>query len=252
MWWDLSRPRRNLTTTSSLPSSPPQSSERRSRSHSSRFSYSSFKDINTLFEHQLDSPKSPSLFRKLHISPSLIHSFNNTNSRTVPTPSYSIIHPPHSDHNTIVFYFTTLRVIRRTYEDCRVVRSILQGLGINVDERDVSIDDRFRDELRDILGRWNITLPCVFIGGKYVGGVDDVKRLYDNGDLQNLIENLPRSKPNGCDICGGLRFVVCDICDGSHKVFIEKSGITMKCGTCNANGLIRCPMCFFMHQPHTK
>ncbi|KAE9608063.1 hypothetical protein Lal_00003523 [Lupinus albus] len=247
-WGGSSRPRPILTAIS-LPSS---SSECRSRFHSSRFSYSSFKDIDTLLENELDSSKSPSLSRKFHISPSLIHSFNNTNPRTVPTPSYSIIHPPHSDHNTIVFYFTTLRIIRRTYEDCRVVRSILQGLGITIDERDVSIDDRFRDELRSILGHWNITLPCVFIGGKYIGGADDVKRLYNSGELQVLIEKLPRSKANGCDICGGLRFVVCDICDGSHKVFMEKSGSTIKCGTCNANGLIRCPMCFFMLPRHTK
>ncbi|CAL0320337.1 unnamed protein product [Lupinus luteus] len=238
--------------TATLPSSPSQPPLPRSRSHPSRFSYSSFKNINTLLEHELDPPKSPSLFRKFHISPFLIHSFNNTNPKTVPIPSYSIVNPPHSDHNTFVFYFTTLRVIRRTYEDCRIVRSILQGLGINIDERDVSIDDKYLDELRDILGRWNVTLPCVFIGGKYIGGVDDVKRLFDSGELQGLIENLPRSKTNGCNICGGLRFVVCDICDGSHKVFIEKSGFTTKCGTCNANGLIRCPMCFFMLPRHTK
>ncbi|KAK7281114.1 hypothetical protein RIF29_08821 [Crotalaria pallida] len=254
MWpkWLNSRRRRHVSATSP-PSSPSPLSRPRSRSN--RFSYSSFKDIDALLQFEPESPKSPTLFRNLSISPSVVRSFTittttTTTARTVPSSLCPITSPPKT--GAIVFYFTSLHVIRRTFEDCRVVRSILLGLGVAIDERDVSIDEKFRDELRESLGRWNVTLPSVFIGGNYVGGADDIKRLYNSGELQGLIEQFPKSKTNGgCDLCGGMRFVVCDVCDGSHKVFAEKSGFRIRsCAKCNVNGLIRCPACFFV-LPHT-
>ncbi|KAE9604751.1 hypothetical protein Lal_00011064 [Lupinus albus] len=284
MWSKLweSRKRRQIDTTKSLPpssllsllslslssllSSPPVSPYRSSvspyrssvspyRSPPGKFSYSSFKDIDTLREPEPGSPpKSPSIFRKLNISKSLIHSIiTPAPTHIVQTQPNLVTCPPYSDNNTIVLYFTTLRVVRRTYEDCCVVRSILKGFGVAIDERDVSIDSRFRDELRVIMGRWNVTLPCVFIGGKYIGNAEDVMRLYNKGQLYKLVEWLPRSKVKGCDFCGGLRFVVCDVCDGSHKLFSKKNGfITRTCETCNTNGLIRCHACFFEIPPHIK
>lgn len=113
------------------------------------------------------------------------------------------------------------------------------------------VDERFLEELQEILGRRNVPLPCVFVGGQYIGSVDDVRRLYDSGELQDMIEQLPKSLPNACDFCGGMRFVVCDRCDGSHRVFAEKSGFRT-CLSCNSNGLIRCPACFFELPRHTK
>ncbi|XP_020209701.1 uncharacterized protein LOC109794668, partial [Cajanus cajan] len=158
--------------------------------------------------------------------------------------------PPGLDQGVVV-YFTSLRVVRRTFDDCRAVRSILRGLRVAVDERDVSIDDRFRDELHGILGRRSVALPRVFIGGVYIGGADEVRQLHESGELQRLIERLPRSNQIGCDCCGGFRFLMCDECNGSHKVFTEKTGFR-SCSSCNANGLIRCPACFFVLPRHTK
>ncbi|XP_019414551.1 PREDICTED: uncharacterized protein At5g39865-like [Lupinus angustifolius] len=269
MWPKLwgSQKTRQIETTKSLPSSSLLSSLSLSpssllsspsaslfRSKSSKFSCSSFKDIETLRNPELDSPKYPSLFRKFHISKSLLRSIViPTTTRTIQTQPNLITCPPYSDNNTVVLYFTTLRVVRRTYEDCCVIRSILKDFGVAIDERDVSIDSRFRDELREIMGRWNVTLPCVFIGGKYIGNAEDVKRLYNKDELNGLIERLPRSKIKKCDFCGGLRFVVCDVCDGSHKLFTKKNGFIMRtCETCNTNGLIRCPACFFELPRHTK
>lgn len=159
--------------------------------------------------------------------------------------------PPDSDHGAVVVYYTSLRVIRRTFNDCKAVRSLLRRFSVAIDERDVCVDERFRDELQEILGRRDVPLPCVFVGGEYVGGADDVMRLYDSGELQEMIERLPKSQPRECDWCGGLRFVVCDECDGSHRVFVGESGYRT-CLSCNTNGLIRCPACFFLLPRHTK
>lgn len=96
-----------------------------------------------------------------------------------------------------------------------------------------------------------MTLPRVFIGGRYIGGAEDIKLMNENGELRSLIERLPRSDVNPCDSCGGMRFVVCDQCNGSHKVYMDKSGFR-SCTVCNVNGLIRCPSCDSLSLRHTK
>jgi glutaredoxin domain-containing cysteine-rich protein 1 len=139
-----------------------------------------------------------------------------------------------------VLYFTTLRVVRKTFEDCRATRSILRGFRIPIDERDVSMDEQFLTELQEIIGCKNFSLPIVFIGGRYVGGAVEIRQLHESGELKKLISRLPVADPNACDLCGGLRFIVCERCDGSHKLYIEKIGFK-SCTVCNVNGLIRCP-----------
>ncbi|KAJ1401170.1 Thioredoxin-like superfamily [Sesbania bispinosa] len=238
-----------LSSPSRFRNTPPSSpSPSHSRNRSISFSCSSFKDIQSLLQDKPEpepaAPKSPSLFRRVRISTAVLRALGA--SRTAAPAAL----PPGLD-NRVVVYYTSLRVVRRTFDDCRAVRSILRGFRVTIDERDVSMDDRFRDELQGILSRRNVSLPRVFIGGIYVGGADEVRQLHESGELQRLIERLPRSNQNGCDYCGGFRFVVCDECNGSHKVFTEKNGFR-SCSSCNANGLIRCPACFFVLPRHTK
>ena len=47
----------------------------------------------------------------------------------------------------LVMYFTSLRRIRWTYEDCYSVRMIFRGFWVWVDERDLSLDSAYRKEL---------------------------------------------------------------------------------------------------------
>lgn len=75
----------------------------------------------------------------------------------------------------IVVYLTSLRGIRRTYEDCYAVRMIFRGFRVWVDERDVSMDSAYRKELQSVLGEKNVGLPQVFIRGSYVGGAEMIK-----------------------------------------------------------------------------
>lgn len=151
---------------------------------------------------------------------------------------------PGTEHR-IVVYYTSLRVVRRTFDACRSVQSILDGFRIAVDERDVSMYPGFLEELRQILGicKEKLTLPKVFVGGRFIGGAEEVWQLYETGELKKLVEELPAVKPRVCDACGGYRFVLCGDCNGSHKVYSDKAGFR-SCTACSDDGLIKCPTCY--------
>ncbi|KAF8087524.1 hypothetical protein N665_0581s0013 [Sinapis alba] len=167
----------------------------------------------------------------------------------------------------VIVYFTSLRGIRKTYEDCCNVRVILKSLGIRLDERDVSMHSGFKDELKELLrDEFNngvgITLPRVFLGNKYLGGVEEIKKLNENGTLEKVLDGCERVEDGltgcgiECEACGDVRFVPCESCSGSCKIYYdsededEKEERTeeteygfQRCPDCNENGLIRCPIC---------
>ncbi|MCO5550862.1 hypothetical protein L7F22_004356 [Adiantum nelumboides] len=64
--------------------------------------------------------------------------------------SFELRCPPRSEEK-VVLYFTSLRGIRKTYKDYCELRLILQGFGVHVDERDVRMHSKFRDELSELL-----------------------------------------------------------------------------------------------------
>lgn len=229
-------------------------SKTKSRVHNAptlKFACSSFKDINVLYDdgrgHGGDTPDSPS-------TPSIYH-----RNRSVKELLRSLSHPAFPRHNaetgqeirirdaekTVVVYLTSLRVIRRTFDDCSAVLSILRSFRVPIDERDLSMDSGFMDELQRILGeseKSKLTLPRVFIGGRYMGGAEELRRLHENGELKKYFEGMPPAEPGTCEACGGYCFVLCQDCSGSHKCFRGKSGFK-SCTSCNENGLIRCPSC---------
>ncbi|KAK9282632.1 hypothetical protein L1049_010851 [Liquidambar formosana] len=144
----------------------------------------------------------------------------------------------------IVVYLTSLRGIRRTFEDCYAVRMIFRGFRVYVDERDISMDSAYRKELQSVLGEKNVSLPQVFIRGNYVGGANVIKQLHEYGELAKILDGLPVRKPGYvCEGCGDVRFVPCSNCNGSRKVFDEEEDMPKRCLECNENGLIRCSNC---------
>ncbi|KAI3822071.1 hypothetical protein L1987_09652 [Smallanthus sonchifolius] len=166
---------------------------------------------------------------------------------------FEILCPPKGE-NKVVVYTTTLRSVRRTFEACNTVRTVLEGYGMFVCERDISMDSGFRDELRELMkGKDSNELvpPRVFVNGRYVGGVDAVVRTMEDGSLDQLLEGLPKSKSGYvCEGCGGVRFLPCFRCNGSCKmVEWKKEGggrrkrVVVRCGDCNENGLVHCPIC---------
>ncbi|CAA2968611.1 uncharacterized protein At5g39865-like [Olea europaea subsp. europaea] len=158
--------------------------------------------------------------------------------------SESVIRIPRAD-NTIVVYFTSLRVVRHTYEDCKTVLMILGAFHVFVDERDVSMDSVYIDELQRIFGesdKSKLTLPRVFIGGRYIGGAEEVRQLHESGELKKYLQGLLPADACVCEACGGYRFILCQDCYGSHKYYSDKYGFK-SCTSCNENGLVRCPSC---------
>ncbi|KAL8041335.1 hypothetical protein ABFX02_10G158200 [Erythranthe guttata] len=146
--------------------------------------------------------------------------------------------------NRIVVYYTSLRGIRKTYEDCCAVRVILRGFRVCVDERDISMDRSYRIELQEALKGKAVSLPQVFVRGKYIGGAEEIKQLNEAGELAKLLEGFPLIDLGFvCESCGDARFLPCPNCNGSRKVYEEEEGKLVRCTHCNENGLIRCSGC---------
>ncbi|XP_068667762.1 uncharacterized protein At5g39865-like [Aristolochia californica] len=224
-------------------------SPRRSPSPSQSFAFPSFKDVQSLVEkttHDAENPnirKASSIFHRVRIAATALRAWNSLPTHVDPDAAAAAAVGGLEQEKKIVVYFTSLRVVRKTFEDCRTVRSILKGFRVSIDERDLSMDARFMDELQGILGRHKkLTLPRVFIGGKYVGGADEIRQMHENGELKKIIEGFPTENGGFCEACGGIRFVLCYACNGSHKCYLEKGGFR-SCIVCNENGLIRCPSC---------
>ncbi|URE09119.1 Glutaredoxin [Musa troglodytarum] len=60
--------------------------------------------------------------------------------------------------------------------------------------------------------------------------------------LELLLEGIPRAA-SSCEGCAGMRFIMCMDCSGSCKVLDEEQKKMVKCGVCNENGLLHCPIC---------
>ncbi|CAN0857692.1 Uncharacterized protein At5g39865 [Linum grandiflorum] len=191
------------------------------------------------------------------------------------SPSHPFHLKPIQGKERVVVYFTSLRGVRKTYEDSCDVRVILKGLGVRVDERDVSMHSGFKEELRQLLGGGvgGFSLPRVFISGKYVGGADEIRRLHEEGSLEKAVQGCEKAVDDGggeggmCEGCGDVRFVPCETCSGSCKIYYEEEEEEddddedddtdveegnevdygfQRCPDCNENGLIRCPICCFL------
>lgn len=160
---------------------------------------------------------------------------------------------PPDGEGAVVLYTTTLRGIRKTFEDCNGVRALLENLAVAFQERDVSMDRGLRDELWAVIGEKAVP-PRLFVRGRDVGGAAQVLALHEEGHLVSLLSSpLPEANKNKkgaiaagrkCEACGGLRFMVCGECDGSRKVFDgERGGGDVRCRGCNENGLVMCTLC---------
>lgn len=150
--------------------------------------------------------------------------------------------PPAGEHR-VVLYTTSLRGIRKTFEDCNNARFIFGSFNIDIDERDVSIHAEFRQELKELAEK-PVPVPQVFIKGRYIGGTDIITQIHEDGTLATLLDGLPPQLSRGeCDGCGGVRFVPCSDCSGSTKVLNHAKEV-VRCSECNENGLMRCPICY--------
>ncbi|KAJ0977346.1 hypothetical protein J5N97_012820 [Dioscorea zingiberensis] len=162
---------------------------------------------------------------------------------------------PPGNERGVVLYTTTLRGVRRTFEDCETARRVVEGhavdVGVEVDERDVALHGEYLKEVKEMVGE-EVVVPRLFIGGRYIGGVEEVVELGEVGKLREMMKWVARRAEGGgkggkrgCEGCGGARFVPCLECNGSCKVVVEEEEEkkVVRCGECNENGLMLCPLC---------
>jgi len=168
--------------------------------------------------------------------------------------------PPGATGGGVVLYTTTLRGVRRTFEDCERAREAVEACAAAagvaaVDERDVSLHGEYLRELRELAGE-GAPPPRLFVMGRYVGGAEECERLAESGKLREMMrwakargEACAAKDGRGCEGCGGARFVPCWECGGSCKVVVAAvadggtATTTERCGKCNENGLMMCPIC---------
>ncbi|XP_027349346.1 uncharacterized protein At5g39865-like [Abrus precatorius] len=154
--------------------------------------------------------------------------------------------PPGGSHS-IILYTTSLRGIRKTFQDCNTIRFLLRSFKIVYHERDVSLHMEYREELWKILGG-KVIPPRLFIKGRYIGGADEVVGLHEMGWLGKFLEGTPtHSSDCPCIGCANMRFAICSNCCGSCKVFAgngdNNDELFVRCSECNENGLVKCPLC---------
>jgi glutaredoxin domain-containing cysteine-rich protein 1 len=171
--------------------------------------------------------------------------------------------PPGAAGGGVVLYTTTLRGVRRTFEDCERAREAVEACaaaaGVEaVDERDVSLHGEYLRELRELLpgDGGAAPPPRLFVMGRYVGGAEECARLAESGTLREMMrwvkargEACAAKDGRGCEGCGGARFVPCWECGGSCRVLLPPpdggtpTTTTERCAKCNENGLMMCPIC---------
>ena len=94
----------------------------------------------------------------------------------------------------------------------------------------------------------------MFADNPHLGGAEEVYRLHEAREVAAALgacDAAPHAAVRGSDAvdaCGGVRFVPCDACSGSCKVFAGDedgagAGAFRRCPECNENGLVRCPVC---------
>lgn len=151
---------------------------------------------------------------------------------------------PPAGKECVVLYSTSLRGIRKTFEDCNAIRFLLGSFRVVYSERDVSMHLQYREELWRVLGD-RVVPPRLFIRGRYIGGAEEVVGLHEKGLLKPLLQGIPLSPTTSpCSGCAGMRFVLCCRCHGGRRVVAEGSGLgRIRCPDCNENGLIKCSIC---------
>ncbi len=63
---------------------------------------------------------------------------------------------------------------------------MLEQVGANYGTVDVLSDPELRDQIKTY-SNWP-TIPQVYVNGKFVGGCDIVRELYESGELKSLVE----------------------------------------------------------------
>ena len=73
------------------------------------------------------------------------------------------------------------------------VVDVFNTLGVGFETRDILSDNELREGIKKY-SNWP-TIPQVYINGKFVGGCDITRELYETGELQKIIQETSNSSP---------------------------------------------------------
>ncbi|XBI77533.1 hypothetical protein VPH35_070618 [Triticum aestivum] len=127
----------------------------------------------------------------------------------------------------VVLYTATASASRRrgrTSADRYALCALLRGYGLAVDVRDVSRSKAHRCELKSLLAARGcaFSLPQLLVGGRLVGGPDDVRQLHQDGGLRPLLDGAPR--PYAVFVCQACKRVgsePCEDCSDSRNKMLD-------------------------------
>lgn len=137
---------------------------------------------------------------------------------------------PHGKHELQpeVVLYTASRRRGRTSADLYALRALLRGYGLTMDERDVSRSKAHRSELKSLLAARGcaFSLPQLLVGGRPVGGPDDVRQLHQAGGLRPLLDGAPRPcRAFICQACKRVGSEPCSKCSEARNKMIDH-GVT--------------------------
>lgn len=70
--------------------------------------------------------------------------------------------------------------------------AVFDQLGAPYETADVLSDPELREQIK-AYSNWP-TIPQVYIGGKFIGGCDIVRELYENGELQQMVNGAEAAR----------------------------------------------------------
>uniref|UniRef100_A0ACD5XYC6 Uncharacterized protein n=1 Tax=Avena sativa TaxID=4498 RepID=A0ACD5XYC6_AVESA len=116
------------------------------------------------------------------------------------------------------------RRVRTSVDSSYALRAVLSGYGVAVDVRDVSKDDAFLKELKSLLAARGcpFSLPQLLLGGRLVGGADEVRQMHEAGQLGPLLDGAPKQVPAFiCQVCEQVDMEPCTLHkEERHKVIV--------------------------------
>lgn len=89
----------------------------------------------------------------------------------------------------IVLQTMSLRGIRKTYKNCNNIGGNVQIFDIPIDKRDVLLHLEFQNELGGLMGKV-VTMPRLFIKGRYIEGANEVSYLHEEEMLKKAKKGL--------------------------------------------------------------
>ncbi|KAE8788972.1 F-box/kelch-repeat protein SKIP11 [Hordeum vulgare] len=128
----------------------------------------------------------------------------------------------------VVLYTASASASRRrgrsSADRCYALRALLRGYGLAMDERDVSTSKAHRSELKSLLAARGcaFSLPQLLVGGRPVGGPDDVRKLHQTGGLRPLLDGAPRPcRAFVCQACKRVGSAPCPECSEARNKMLD-------------------------------